>query len=557
MPKQGTTAPLVLRPRSAGTTLHSWLCQEIRSAILETRLAPGLKLPARKTLARQYRISIGTVTEAYDQLAKLGYLDAKGGSGTYVRATLLGTPATTLESDAPPTPGPAREPRRVLSARGRVLAAQRFPKLYCNRSAETFRLDRQALDMFPIDTWNRLAAQRGRRGRGLELLAHGDPLGLPALRAALAEHVSRARGVRCEADQVVVTSGTQHSLDLVARLLLDEDDEVWMEDPGYAPVAALLRSHGVKLRGIPVDGEGLDCGAGRLQYPLARLAYVTPGCQFPLGMPMSHERRLRLLDWAGEAGAWIFEDDYDGLLRGDGRHQLALQSLDRAGCVIYSNSLNRMLFSSLRLGFLILPPAFIEPAAAALSITQRYQPTLDQATLAEFITQGHLEHHMRRMRELYAERYAALVAAGRAELDGLVQFSDSQVGSQVIGWLAPGISEAEVWRRATARGIDTVGLASLTVERSMPAGLVFGVGSADARTIRTAIKRLGRVLRVLAWQTKGASAIQNKVPVARRDDASQQTPPPIGRRSRREPPKSRTVPARSPQPTPTASPRYR
>jgi GntR family transcriptional regulator / MocR family aminotransferase len=541
MPKQGTTAPFVLRPRSAGTTLHSWLYEEIRSAILESRLAPGLKLPARKVLARQCHVSIGTVTEAYDRLAKLGYLDARAGSGTYVRAT----------------PGPAPGPRRVLSARGRLLAAQRFPKLFCNRSAETFRLDRAALDMFPIDTWNRLAAQRSRRGRSLELLAHGDPLGLPALRAALADHVSRARGVRCEADQVVVTSGTQHSLDLIARLLLDQGDEVWMEDPGYAPAASLLRSHDVKVRGIPVDAQGLDCVAGRLRCPLARLAYVTPGCHFPLGVPMSHERRLKLLDWASEAGAWIFEDDYDGLLRGDGRHQPALQSMDRTGCVIYSNSLNRMLFSSLRLGFLILPPAFIEPAAAALSITQRYQPTMDQATLADFITQGHFDRHIQRMREVYTERHEALIAAGRTELDGLMQFADPQVGPQIIGWLAPGMSEAEVWRRTAARAIDTVALTSLTIERPMPPGLIFGIGAADARAIRTAVKRLGRVLRVLAWQTNGASNIQNKVPAGSRDDLAQQTQPTIERRPRPERRSPRTAPTRSPQLVPMPSPRYR
>jgi GntR family transcriptional regulator/MocR family aminotransferase len=516
------------------------LYQEIRAAILESRLAPGLKLPARKALARQCRVSIGTVAEAYDRLVKLGYLDARAGSGTYVRATL---PDATLESSGP---------RRILSARGRLLASQSFPKLFPTRSVGTFRLDRPALDMFPIETWNRLACRRGRRGRSLELLAHGDPLGFPPLRAALAAYISRARGVRCEPEQVVVTSGTQHSLDLISRLLLDPGDQVWMEDPGYAPATSLLRSHGAQVVGIPVDSQGLDCAAGRLRCPLARLAFVTPGGQFPLGMPMSHERRLKLLDWAAEAGAWIFEDDYDGVLRSDGRHQQALQGLDRAGCVIYSNSLSRMLFSSLRLGFLILPHAFIEPAAAALSITQRYRPTTDQDTLTDFIAQGHFERHMQRMCELYTERHRALMAAGRAELDGLLQLPDSQVSSQVVGWLAPGTKEAEAWRRAAARDVDTVALASLTIERAMPAALVFGIGAADARAIRTGIRRLARVLRVLAWQTQGARSIQQKVPV-RSDHVLQQTRSPIERRPRPDPRRSRTAPGRSSQPVPTLS----
>jgi GntR family transcriptional regulator/MocR family aminotransferase len=291
MSKQGPTAPFILRPRSAGTTLHSWLYQEIRAAILESRLSPGCKLPARKALARQCHVSIGTVTEAYDRLVKLGYLDAREGSGTYVRSTLQDT---TLESSGLRAPGPASGPRRVLSARGRLLAAQHFPKPVCNHSA-AFKLDHPPLDMFPIETWNRLAALSSRRGRTLELLAHGEPLGFPPLRAALAAYVSRARGVRCQADQVVVTSGTQHSLDLVARLLLDPGDQVWMEDPGYAPVTSLLRSHGAKVVAVPVDTQGIDCADGRRRCPLARLAYVTPGCHFPLGVPMSHERRLELL----------------------------------------------------------------------------------------------------------------------------------------------------------------------------------------------------------------------------------------------------------------------
>jgi GntR family transcriptional regulator/MocR family aminotransferase len=231
--------------------------------------------------------------------------------------------------------------------------------------------------------------------------------------------------------------------------------------------------------------------------------------------------------------------------------------MDRTGCVIYSNSLNRMLFSSLRLGFLILPPAFIEPAAAALSITQRYRPMMDQATLADFITQGHFDRHLQQMRAIYTDRHEALIAAARTQLGGLMQFADSQVGPQIIGWLAPGMSEAEVWRRTAARAIDTVTLSSLTIERSMPPGLVFGIGTADARAIRTAIRRLGRVLRVLAWQTKGASGIQNKVPVRSRDDLAQQTQPTIERRPRPERRRSGTAPARGPQHVPMPSPRYR
>jgi GntR family transcriptional regulator / MocR family aminotransferase len=387
----------------------------------------------------------------------------------------------------------AAVPRRKLSARGRRLATQPFPKLLSNRSVKTFRLDEPALDLFPIATWNRLAARRLGR-RALELLGHGEPLGYPPLRAAIADFIANTRGVRCTAKQVVVTSGTQESLDLVARLLLDPGTRVWMEDPGYAAVTALLRAHDLGVIGVPVDAQGIDCDAGR-ERALARFAYVTPACQFPLGVPMSPERRRKLLQWADEAGAWIFEDDSDGLLQFGGHSADALCSLDRAGSVIYSNSFNRLLFSSLRLGFMILPPALIKTATAVLSITRRYPPVLDQATLGEFIVQGHLKLHLQRMRAVYAARRKALIEAGNAELGGLMHFGDSQAGLRVIGWLGSGISESEVWRRAAAQRIDSVALSRLALEREMPPGLVLGFGAADERALRTAIKRLRRVLR--------------------------------------------------------------
>lgn len=556
MSKREPAAPVALQPRAAGTTLHSWLYDELRAAILQRRLSPGLKLPSRSALARQCRVSIRTVVAVSEKLIAHGYLDARRGSGTYVR----GAPADAAQNREPGAPSPPRVRPRALSDRGRVLAAQPFPRLLARHSLKTFGLDHLAPDTVAVATWNRLAGEHLRRVGSLELLAHGQPLGFPPLRRALADHVARTRGVRCDADQVVVTSGTQHSLDLITRLLLDPGDHVWMEDPGYAPATSLLRSHGTKVLGVPVDTHGLDCAVGTRSSRLAHLAYVTPGCQFPLGVVMSHERRLQLLQWATEAGAWVFEDDCDSLLRSDGGPQ-ALHSLDRGGSVIYSNSLDSLLFPSLRLGFLVLPPAFVEPAAAALSITQRYQPSAEQAVLADFIVQGHLDEHLQRMRELYAQRHDTLVQAARADLGGLMQISNSPPGRRVIGWLSPDLDEAEAWRRATARQIDSVALATLTIDRSMPPGLLFGIGAADTRAIRTAIRRLGRVLRVLAWERKGASAQgarlnQEKVPVWIVDPTWAETRYPIERRPRprRQPPRA---PTRSSRLVPALSLRYR
>lgn len=489
---------LALRPRAKGTPFVQWLYEAIRAAILEGQISPGSRLPSRITLASKYRVSIGTVIKAFDRLIKQGYVDVSAGRGTYVRLAL---PDARPANAAPRAQAPAHMPRRVLSTRGRLLATRPLPKFCSNRSADTFQLDRPALDAFAIETWSRLAACRLAR-HAPEMMARGDPLGFPPLRAAIAGYIGETRGVRCTPEQVVITCGTEQSLDLVARLLLDPGDRVWMEDPGRAAVFSLLSAHGMEVTGVAVDAQGFDCDCGQQGWPLARLAYVTPACQFPLGMSMSAERRIKLLQWANHAGAWLFEDDCDGQLQFDNQSAPALHSLDRAGSVIYSSSFNRMLFPSLRLGFLLLPPSFIEPAAAALSVTRRYHPIFEQTILADFIEQGHLELHMQKVREVYAVRREALLAAARAELAGLMQFDELQRGSHLIGWLAPELSETEVWGRAAARSIGSIPLSTFSIRRRMPPALVFGIGAAEPRAIRNAIGRLGQVLRVLAWQKR-------------------------------------------------------
>lgn len=485
-------AAFALAPRRKHTPIVRWLYEEFRAAILDGRLEPGSRLPSRNELARSHRVSSRTVAKAFDRLLRDGFVDSRVGLGTYV----VGAPPDGASiggvSSVPPPP---TAPRRVLSSRGRILASQPSPKPSARRNRRTFALECPALDLFPIDTWNRLCGNRLTRG-ALELLDHGEPLGFPPLREAIAEYIGQARGVRCTAEQVVVTSGTVQSLDLIARLLIDSGDSVWLEDPGCAGVASLLRGHGAEVVGVPVDAEGVNCAAGRARSPFARLAYVTPGCQFPTGASMSLERRLQLLQWANRAGAWIFEDDYDGCFGFENRRP-PLQSIDRANCVIYSSNLSSVLFPSLRIGFMVLPTMFVEPVAATLSTIQRYRATLDQAVLADFIRQGHLESHARRMREVYSARRAVLIETGRRELDGLMQLDESQDSLQVIGWLAPELSDTEVSRCAAARNVDSVALSELTVARRMPPGLVLGIGRADERAIRAGLNRLGRLLRLL------------------------------------------------------------
>lgn len=492
MSRTAAPATLVLRPRAAGATLLRWLYDEIRLAILEGRLPPGSRLPSTRAVARQYGLARGTVVAAFDHLMAEGYIQGSVGSGTFVMQ---------MTGVSPPGSAPGRARARAtvaaptLSVRGRRLASHPFP-LRILRKTHTFRLDHAALDSFPIKTWSRLTA-RCLRSAIPGLLTHGDTLGFAPLRAAIAQHIGLTRGIRCAAEQVVITSGTQCSLDLVARLVLDPRDRVWVEDPCYTAVSSLLRGAGAEVIGVPVDDAGIDCESGRRRARTARLACVTPGCHFPLGVTLSLQRRLALLEWAREAGAWIFEDDYDSQLGFSGRPLAALQSLDRSGCVIYSNSFSKMLFPSLRLGFLVVPQTLLGAVEAARSVLQRFPSVLDQAVLAEFISAGHMEQHMRRMRDLYTERHDALVRIAQRDIADVLRLSPVTAGLQTVGWLAEGIPEIEAGRQAAAQGIVALPLSHLTLERALPPAVVLGVTAMDLPGIRRGVEQLGTLLRRL------------------------------------------------------------
>jgi len=497
MSKTAAPVTLALRPRADGATLLRWLYDEIRLAIVQGRLPPGARLPSTRAIAQQYRVARGTVVAAFDHLIAEGYIEGSVGSGSFVRQM------TALSASAS-APNRARPRANVetpsLSARGRRLVSHPFPFRMAHNT-HTFRLDNAALEAFPLKTWSRITA-RCLRTAVPSLLTHGDTLGFQPLRAAIAQYLAAERGVVCTADQVVITSGTQASLDLIARLVLDPRDRVWVEDPCYTAVSALLRGAGAEVIGVPVDEAGIDCEAGRRRARAAKLACVTPGCHFPLGVTLSLQRRLALLEWAREVGAWIFEDDYDSQLGFSGRPLAALHSLDRTGCVIYSNSFSKMLFPSLRLGFLVVPQALLGAIEAARSVLQRFPSVLDQAVLAEFIAAGHMEQHMRRMRDLYTQRHDELIRLAQEELGDVLRISPVTAGLQSVGWLSAGIPELEAARLAMEQGIVALPLSRLTLERTLPPGIVLGAAATDLPAIRRGVEQLGAILRGLKAQSR-------------------------------------------------------
>jgi GntR family transcriptional regulator/MocR family aminotransferase len=500
MAKRTTTFPLMLPPRDAATPAYRWLCTALRAEILEGRLRPGARLPATRDLAGQAGLSRGTIVSAFEQLKAEGYLEGSVGSGTYVNKVL---PDELLhvrrKAGAPPSldagvmgaggagPLPPKRQRRVSGFGRRVTALP----AYSVPPARAFRTDQPALDLFPTTLWAQIAARRLRRASTSLLLGCG-PLGYRPLQEAVADYLTASRGVTCVPEQVAIVSGVQEALDLAARLLLEPGDRVCMEDPGYVGAARVFEACGSRIVTAPVDGEGMQVQGRRLRG--VRLVYVTPAHQFPLGTSMSLPRRLQLLAWARSAGAVVFEDDYDSEYRYSGRPAPALQGIDHNELVLFAGSFSKVLFPSLRLGYLVMPADLVDRAAAAISITKRHTPLLEQAVLREFIAGGHFGRHVRRMREIYAERLSVLLECARQRLAGLLEISGVEAGLQTAGWLCGGIDGESVARAAAERAVEVTPLSRYSRGRLAREGLQLGFAAVDTHEIRRGAQELAVAL---------------------------------------------------------------
>ncbi len=461
----------------------------IRDAVLSGRLPAGARLPPSRGLAAELGVSRNTVTLAYDQLVAEGYLRGRPRSGMQVAATL------------PPRAGPnpvrsaekrAREAPRI-SARGLAIASAPMPGLssWAGKPPEPFRPGVPALDLFPLRLWSRLVHRRLRRPPSL---GYGDPAGYPPLRAAIAEYVGVARGARCVADQVIVVNGSQQGVDLAARVLLDSGDQAWVEDPGYPGARAALLAAGAMLVPVPVDDEGLRVAEGVRVAPRARLAYVSPSHQFPLGATMSASRRLELLRWAGQAGAWILEDDYDSEFRYSTRPLASLQGMDQDGRVVYIGTFSKTLVPALRLGYLIVPPGIAHAFGTVRAACDRHSPVLDQAVLADFMAEGHFARHVRRMRNVYAERQGVLVGAIQRTLGERLEVRATEAGMHLVGWLQQGSDDAAVSARLWEVGIEAPPLSRYGLKRPARPGLLLGWAGYPPEAIEKSVERLAGAL---------------------------------------------------------------
>lgn len=468
--------------RQSGEHLSRQLYHGLVAIIRNRALAPGSELPSTRALAAELGLGRNTIVSAYDQLITEGYLANRQGA----RPVIVDLPDGPRETPPEEPPVPLRAPSR----RGEELLSQ--PCHHGTAGRFAFHPGMPDAASFPFGVWGRLVARRASHG-GETLFGTYDVTGHPALKEAIAGYLFSARGVRCRPEQVVITTGAQAAFDLLARLLLDPGDTVWMEEPGYYGAKAAFTVAGARIVPIPVDQER----GWRLDPPdvAPRLIYVTPACQHPLGITMRMEERLRLLDIAGTGNSWVIEDDFDGEYRFQGRPVPAIQSMDRSGRVIYVGTFAKLLFPALRVGFMVLPPELAGRIGNALSTTGQFAPLVLQAALADFITEGHMSRHLKRMRRIYAQRRQLFRDIVAERLRDEITLSPAEAGIQVVGYLKPGIDDIKVSQAAARRAINVSPLSKYFQETAATQGLVLGYAACDAAQTRDGVARLAAAIR--------------------------------------------------------------
>jgi len=481
---------LPLRPPKANEKLGDWLYRELRSAILEGRLRAGTLLPPTRTLARNNRVSRGTVVSVFEQMIAEGYLESRPGSGTSVHRHL---PDLFFEAPKSSVSSGRLVPGR-LSQRSRLLLESPFPKTpEALREVRAFTANRPSVRHFPADLWSRLISRRIRLTTR-EILQAGDVAGLRSLREGIASHLAATRGIVCDPAQIFIFSGIQPALDLIARLTLDPGDEAWMEDPGYPGARGVLRAAEARVIPVPVDHHGLQVEEGISRAPHARFAYVTPANQFPLCVTLPLNRRLQLIEWSRSRGAWIFEDDYDSEFRFDGRPLAALCSLAPDSNVIFSGSFSKMLFPSMRVAYVVVPPHLVDPLTEARSLLDRFTAPLAQAVLADFIAEGHFDRHLRRMRQVYAEHLATLTSAANAEWGDRLTIQPAHCGLQTVGWLAKGFDDVKFCQAARGAGVALMPLSPWAMNWKKRNAVQIGFAAAEPEELRRGVRAVARLL---------------------------------------------------------------
>ncbi|RKX75290.1 MAG: PLP-dependent aminotransferase family protein [Spirochaetes bacterium] len=478
--------------RSAPIPLHRQLYRALREKILTNVILPGERLPSSRVLAEELSLGRNTVVNAYNQLIAEGFLDSAVGSGTIVSTDLpeelTGTTAFSDNLDDL-SRGPGKRDIRI-SERG--IALNDVPFLEETR-LKPFTPAYPFIDERFVTVWGSLMSKAWRRMTRNQF-GYPSALGYYPLREAIASYLRMARGVKCVSQQVIITDGAQQALNLTAQLLLNPGESVWIEDPSYDGAKAAFRNVPARIVPVPIDSSGLMIDTALKTDPTAKLAYISPSNQFPLGITMDLNRRLQLINWAEENSAWIIEDDYDSEFRYGGPPVMSLQGIDRSERVIYVGTFSKVLYPGLRLGYMVAPADLIEPIHAMRAHADRGSPLFEQIVLNDYIREGHFARHIRRMRKLYSERRLALIEAIKKHLGEMLELSDGEAGLHIVARLPEGVDDEQLSMALRTRGYEVPCLSSYSILKPKVGGLLFGFTALEVSEMDDAISRIRPVL---------------------------------------------------------------
>lgn len=477
--------------------LHHQVYEQIRGLILGGRIGPGQRLPSTRLLAESLGIARATVSESYDRLLSEGYIHTVPCSGTFVsdrlpEHLLSSTPVVNSGPQPPVTTG-----LDTISSYGKYLLGSTVLRQPRTKQQINFGFGPPAIDQLPLEEWRRLMSHYLKQKQASVFGYSYDFAGYQPLREAIAAYLSRSRAVKCRADQVIVVSGSQQALDLVSRVLVDKNDAVGVENPGYPAVRHTSAAHGARIIPVPVDEQGLN--VERLPSKATeqlRFVYVTPSHQYPTGTVMPLSRRLALLSWASRNNALILEDDYNNEYRYEGRPLPSLQGIDSSECVLYTGTFSKVLFPAIRIGYLVVPDKYVEVFTAAKVLSDRQSSMLEQHVLTDFINQGHMEKHVRRMRVIYERRRTVLLNALKLFFGENVAVVGQHAGMHVLLRFRLKLSDDEMIARAASHGVGIVSSRFTYMHGQGHIAGEFLLGYADMPedTIREGIIRLSRAL---------------------------------------------------------------
>lgn len=477
--------------RKSKQPIYKQVYESIRLAILKGNIRAGEQLPATRQLSDELKISRNIISLAYEQLILEGYVVGKVGAGTFV--------SSTIPDDFIKTSGATESiplvPLVKSTAPSEFNRTEVLPRNTVREEIVPFQNAVPGLDIFPFKSWNKIAAREYKAIRNLHL-GYDDAMGYLPLRENIASYLRSSRGVRCEAGQVLIVNGAQQALSLCSHALLGTGDRVMVEDPGYIGARAAFRNYGAKIIPVPVEADGLDVTFLRKQKENAKLIYLTPGHQYPLGGTLALDKRIELLNWAANRNTWIIEDDYDSELRYFGRPLAAMQGLDQSGKVIYVGTFSKVLFPGLRVAYMVLPTlAMSEHFKSIKAVFDRQLPIMEQVITNTFMHEGHFVRHLRKMRIEYLERQKVMIRAIEKELSGKLHVEEQPAGMHLIGWLPKKSSDQEISNALARKGIIANPLSEYTLKFRRDPGLLLGYTAFNKFKIRHYVQKMGMVIK--------------------------------------------------------------